>query len=140
MTEQYEKKVFTLILLCLLMCCAGCHTGQTNCNGGDNGTSGNISQGSERENTVQQSIDEYYTVNSKITDVINDPVFEEYGRLIFPVDSGYYSGDTLGDLQLTWYNNMIFQEKRSFRSMYTMEAASPEPLRRSRNWNRIRKL
>ena len=101
-----KKTVFTLILLCLLMCCAGCHTGQTNCNGGDNGTSGNISQGSERENTAQQSIDEYYTVNSKITDVINDPVFEEYGRLIFPVDSGYYSGDTLGELRLTWYNNI----------------------------------
>ena len=30
----------------------------------------------------------------------------EYGRLIFPVDTGFYSGDTLGDLQLTWYNNI----------------------------------
>ena len=47
-----------------------------------------------------------YTVNTKISDVINDPVFEEYGRLIFPVDAGYYSGDTLGELQLTWYNNI----------------------------------
>ena len=101
-----KKTVFTLILLCLLMCCAGCNTAQTNNNGGDSGTSENISQGSERENTVQQSADEYYTVNSKITDVINDPVFEEYGRLIFPVDSGYYSGDTLGELRLTWYNNI----------------------------------
>ena len=55
---------------------------------------------------MQQSADEYYTVNSKITDVINDPVFEEYGRLVFPVDSGYYSGDTLGELRLTWYNNI----------------------------------
>lgn len=101
-----KKTVFTLILLCLLMCCAGCNTAQTNNNGGDSGTSENISQESERENTVQQSADEYYTVNSKITDVINDPVFEEYGRLIFPVDSGYYSGDTLGELRLTWYNNI----------------------------------
>ena len=101
-----KKTVFTLILLCLLMCCAGCNTAQTNNNGGDSGTSENISQESERENTAQQSIDEYYTVNSKITDVINDPVFEEYGRLIFPVDSGYYSGDTLGELRLTWYNNI----------------------------------
>ena len=101
-----KKTVFTLILLCLLMCCAGCNTAQTNNNGGDSGTSENISQESERENTAQQSIDEYYTVNSKITDVINDPVFEEYGRLIFPVDSSYYSGDTLGELRLTWYNNI----------------------------------
>lgn len=47
-----------------------------------------------------------YTVNTKITDVLSDPVFGTYGRLIFPVDEGYYSGDTLGELRLTWYNNI----------------------------------
>lgn len=47
-----------------------------------------------------------YTADTKISDVINDPVFENYGRLIFPVDSSYYSGDTLGNLRLTWYNNI----------------------------------
>lgn len=45
-----------------------------------------------------------YTVDTPISDVMNDPVFGEYGRLIFPVDSGYYSGDILGELRLTWYN------------------------------------
>lgn len=38
--------------------------------------------------------------------MIEDPVFGDYGRLIFPVDSGYYSGSTLGDLRLTWYSNI----------------------------------
>lgn len=47
-----------------------------------------------------------YTVDTPIEDVIRDPVFGEYGRLIFPVDVGYYSGDTLEDLRLTWYNNI----------------------------------
>lgn len=42
----------------------------------------------------------------KISDVINDPVFDDYGSLIFPVDDGYYSGDTLGELRLTWYNSI----------------------------------
>ena len=46
----------------------------------------------------------FYTKNTKIADVQNDPVFGEYGRLIFPVDSGYMSGDTLGNLGLAWYN------------------------------------
>ena len=123
-----KKTVFTLILLCLLMCCAGCHTAQTNCNGGDNGTSGNISQGSERENTAQQSIDEYYTVNSKITDVINDPVFEEYGRLIFPVDSSYYSGDTLGELQLTWYSHIDPQETVDIVNDLKTRASAGQPV------------
>mgnify|MGYP001136298685 CR=1 FL=1 len=26
--------------------------------------------------------------------------------MIFRVDSGYYSGDTLGNLRLTWYSNI----------------------------------
>ena len=47
-----------------------------------------------------------YTVDTLISDVIADPVFGEYGRLIFPVDTGYYSGNTLGSLRLTWYSNI----------------------------------
>lgn len=47
-----------------------------------------------------------YTVSTAISDVIEDPVFGDYGRLIFPVDDGYYSGNTLGELHLTWYNNI----------------------------------
>lgn len=53
-----------------------------------------------------ETMKQTYTENTKITDVIHDPAFGNYGRLIFPVDSGYYSGDTLGDLRLTWYNNI----------------------------------
>ncbi len=47
-----------------------------------------------------------YTADTKIQEVISDPVFGDYGRLIFPVESAYYSGNTLGSLRLTWYNNM----------------------------------
>ena len=48
-----------------------------------------------------------YTADTRIDDVISDPVFGDYGRLIFPVDTWYYSGDTLGELRLTWYSNII---------------------------------
>lgn len=51
-------------------------------------------------------LSEPYTRDTKILQVINDPVFGKYGRLIFPVNTGYYSGDTLGELGLTWYNNI----------------------------------
>lgn len=47
-----------------------------------------------------------YTRGTSIDDVRNDPVFGDYGRLIFPVDEGYYSGNTLGELSLVWYNNI----------------------------------
>jgi len=49
-------------------------------------------------------IKDYYSKETRITDVANDPAFGDYGRLIFPVNSGYMSGSTLGDLRLTWYN------------------------------------
>ena len=49
---------------------------------------------------------EAYTADTLISDVANDPVFGDYGRLIFPADAGYYSGDTLGSLRLTWYSNI----------------------------------
>lgn len=63
---------------------------------------------SQGETTFQEEISsqEDYTADTKISQVINDPVFGDYGRLIFPVDTGYYSGDTLGELDLTWYNNI----------------------------------
>lgn len=47
-----------------------------------------------------------FTQNTKISDVIQNPVFEDYGRLLFPAEDWYYSGDTLGNLSLTWYNNI----------------------------------
>ena len=64
--------------------------------------------GENNSDTEQERQDdtEMYTRNTKITDVINDKVFDDYGRLIFPVETYYYSGDTLGNLRLTWYNNI----------------------------------
>lgn len=45
-----------------------------------------------------------YTRATRIDDVASAPVFGSYGRLIFPVDRGYMSGETLGTLRLTWYS------------------------------------
>lgn len=33
------------------------------------------------------------TEQTKISDVINDPLFSDYGRLIFPANDNYYSGE-----------------------------------------------
>ena len=49
---------------------------------------------------------QYYTAESKISDVINNPAFGHYGRLIFPTNSSYYSGDKLENLSLVWYSNI----------------------------------
>ena len=54
--------------------------------------------------TDEPSMIAHYTMNTKIEDVKKDPVFGDYGSLIFPMDSGYYGGSTLGNLSLIWYN------------------------------------
>ena len=46
------------------------------------------------------------TTKTRIRDVMSDADFGDYGRLLFPADTGYYGGDTLGDLSLTWYSHI----------------------------------
>lgn len=85
---------------------------------------------------------EAYTVNTKISDVVNDAAFEDYGRLIFPVDDRYYSGSTLGDLSLTYYSHIdpemtveianYFREHAQkgdviFYNIYTAEEKAADP-------------
>lgn len=83
-----------------------------------------------------------YTADTPISEVISDPVFGEYGRLIFPVDEDYYSGDTLGELNLIWYSHIdpektveitnYFREKAAagetfFYDIYTDEEKAEDP-------------
>nr|WP_302595719.1 hypothetical protein [uncultured Acetatifactor sp.] len=60
----------------------------------------------ENQTSGQQGTEETYSADTSISEVISDPAFGDFGPLIFPVDSGYYGGTTLGDLRLTWYNNI----------------------------------
>lgn len=62
---------------------------------------------SENSSDTADSEDEY-TLKTKVTDVINDPVFEDYGRLIFPADRTIDEDLELQDVGeiLTWYNNV----------------------------------
>ena len=101
------KRALLAATLCAFLCLAGCGAGENGQT--DNGEKPEpVQQELEGGNSMQpeQNTSEPCTVDTKITEVINDPVFEEYGRLIFPVDEAYYSGDTLGSLRLTWYNNI----------------------------------
>lgn len=69
-----------------------------------------------------------YTANTKIEEVINDPAFGDYGHLIFPADTGYFSGDTLGGLQLAWYNNIDPDKTVEIVNYFRDKAASGEPV------------
>ena len=48
----------------------------------------------------------YDMVNAgtKISDAVK--MFGDYGKFLFPLDTSWYDGDTLGTLRLTWYSNI----------------------------------
>ena len=47
-----------------------------------------------------------FAVETPIKEVMNAPALGDYGRLLFPAQDGYWSGETLGDLHLTWYSHI----------------------------------
>lgn len=57
-------------------------------------------------NVLENNIETSYTPDTKVWDVIDDPTFEGYGRLIFPVDKTIDKNMTLSEVDsiLTWYN------------------------------------
>ena len=59
-----------------------------------------------KEDNIMNNEAASYSTNSTIASVISDPSFKDYGRLMFPLESQYYSGNTLGNLSFTWYNNV----------------------------------
>lgn len=107
-----RKTIILVALLCLTLCAAGCSPDQDGVGEADiefhRATEASLQQDTTEEDFVGMNPSEStaYTADTKIADVQSDPVFGTYGRLIFPVDEGYYSGNTLGELRLTWYNNI----------------------------------
>lgn len=67
-----------------------------------------------------------YTTDTPIQTVMDDPVFGDYGRLLFPADTGYWSGDTLGNLRLTWYSNINPEETVAIVNHLHTQAAAGE--------------
>lgn len=96
------------ITLTILFCLTGCTAQEEIINNAP--AESNEEQEAPEEISVPEMeadvIQEPFDENTEIETVKDDPVFGNYGRLIFPVDDWYMSGSTLGDLQLTWYNNI----------------------------------
>ncbi len=78
----------------------------TACSANNNITNNNSNQTTDLSESTNNVAENEYTVDTPIESVINDKAFGDYGRLIFPTQKGYYSGNTLGELQLTWYSEI----------------------------------
>lgn len=104
-----KRDVLLPLILCLTVFAAGCKREESSYKTTNQALEIN-SENSTSEAETMIRTGEYkskaYTKDTKISDVIADPAFKEFGRLIFPVDSGYYGGDTLGNLHLTWYSHI----------------------------------
>lgn len=89
--------------LCLALSLTGCSAG-----GADRAQT--AQQEPAQQEPAQREPTGPFTADTPVEAVLQDEVFGDYGRLLFPVDTGYWSGDTLGELQLTWYNNIDPEE------------------------------
>lgn len=64
------------------------------------------SQAPQKEQTIEErntTMNGHFTQKTPIKEVMESPVFKPYGRLLFPVHTGCWSGHTLEDLRLIWY-------------------------------------
>lgn len=101
-----------ILVMCVFTLCA-CKSRQTDIQDNtavtDNPQSG---QQESRENGDSMSSDKEvfssYTKETKVIDVINDSVFSDYGRLIFPVDINIDNNLELENISsvLPWYSEV----------------------------------
>lgn len=106
--------IFSLVLLTGSLSACGRNTDNSEPeNGGSlnqTESSGYVQEESDEGKDEPENSGEFNTVNrsTRVQDVIDNPVFGDYGRLIFPVDRNIVSDLTLenvGDI-LTWYTHI----------------------------------
>ena len=106
--ESMKRLILGLMIMFFFTSCSVRNNEESSVNNSTSSVSTSTVDESNSTSDVAES--QPFTVNTTISDVINYPAFGDWGRLIFPVNSGYYSGNTLGDLRLTWYNNIDAQK------------------------------
>lgn len=94
--------------------------------------------------TVEDS--HVFTLNSTVSEVIQDPSFNGFGRLLFPVNSGYMYGNRLEDLDFAWYSEIdpdktveicnyrqeqVLAGQKIFYNIYTEEEMKKNPALRN---------
>lgn len=103
--SQILTGIFITLCVCLLTSCGRAETEQT-----EAAVQGAEATVQETEATLQQTAipGNYYTENSKVTEVMRDPTFGDYGHLIFPVDIAISEDLELKDVEdiLPWYSEV----------------------------------
>ena len=100
-----RKMILVLLCTAMLGVVIGCHPTDT-VGQSEQSTETATPTESQKETEMPTLKSDAFTADTKIQDVIDYPAFCDWGRLIFPVNKSYYSGNTLGDLDLTWYSQI----------------------------------
>ena len=96
--KQLEKKlsiVLILMSLAVVLMLSGCSGTEEESQPVSSGEDTSESSGA---GTPSSGEEEAYTLETKVEDVINDPAFGDYGRLIFPADRTIDDDLTLQDV------------------------------------------
>lgn len=82
------------------------------------------------EDVMEREEGQMFTEDTRVVDVINDPVFGEYGRLIFPVDRSVSDNLTLGEVEdiLIWYSYVNPDRTVEIANYLKEQAASGEQI------------
>ena len=87
-----------------------------------------------------------FHAGTPVREVVSAPEFAGYGRLLFPADNRYWSGDSLGSLRLTWYSEIrpastvavvnrlradVLAKRRVFFDIYTEQEKQADPRKRN---------
>ncbi|MBO8415339.1 MAG: alpha/beta hydrolase [Proteobacteria bacterium] len=59
--------------------------------------------GSAQSTAEDTAAHSFFSAQTTLTEVINDPAFAGFGRLLFPLQPRFVTGSTLGDLTFTFY-------------------------------------
>ena len=128
--KQLEKKrsiVLILMSLAVVLMLSGCSGTEEESQPVSSGEDTSESSGA---GTPSSGEEEAYTLETKVEDVINDPAFGDYGRLIFPADRTIDDDLTLQDAGeiLTWYNNVNPERTVAIANELRKQAASGEQI------------
>lgn len=97
---------------------------------GMTGCSASAHAGAENSIKAAESGDVVFTADTRVWDVINDPVFGDYGRLIFPADKSISDDLTLKNVGniLTWYSYVSPDRTVEIANYLREQAASGEQI------------
>lgn len=97
---------------------------------GTGGTLTENSGGMTENGGVAGGNETVFTADTKVWDVIHDPVFGDYGRLIFPADRSISDSLTLGDVGniLTWYSYVSHERTVEIANYLREQAALGEQI------------